>query len=400
MGNSPVHRIPRVILILETSRFFGRKFLLGIAKYARLHGHWSFYTEPNGFVSNLPELRDWHADGIIMRDIKASEQVLSLKIPTVLVPHNHESHPEIPSVKTNGEAISKMAADHLFDRGLRNFAYCGFDDSSWSLERQNYFEKLINARGYTLSIFQQPRCSAKRRWETDQTLMADWLGKLTKPVGIMACNDDRGQHVLEACKIEQLRVPEEVAVIGVDNDDLICDLCDPPLSSVALDTENAGYEAAKLLDNLMKGNKEVDNTIWVEPTYVQTRYSTDIVATEDKDLANAISFIRDNFRRNIRVKDVVESTMLSRRCLELRFRKRLSRSIIAEIRRTRVEYISKMLVETDLSISEIAYGLGFSSVEHISRYFQREVGQSLRDFRTHAAKVKGSSQMARQSLSV
>ena len=223
--------------------------------------------------------------------------------------------------------------------------------------------------------------SSKRKWENEQILMAAWLKQLKKPVGIMACNDDRGQHVIEACKIAMLRVPEDVAVIGVDDDDLICDLCDPPLSSVALNVEKAGYEAAKLLDKMMSEGKQINKNIEVNPTYVRIRHSTDIIATQDIELTKAITFIRQNFRKSIQVKNVVEATTLSRRGLEQRFRNKLNRSINSEIRRIRIEHICRLLVETELSISEIAYGFGFSSVEHISRYFQKEMGQSLRDYR-------------------
>ena len=316
-----------------------------------------------------------------MRNAKASKPLLELNIPTILVPHNNEIYLDCPVVKTDGESISKMAADHLLNIGLKNFAYSGFDNFPWSSERQKYFEKYIKDKNFNISIFHQPKTLSRRKWENEQTLMADWLKSLPKPIGIMACNDDRGQHVIEACKIAQLHIPEDVAVIGVDNDDLICDLCDPPLSSVALNVEKAGYEAARLLDLMMNSRKTVIKNITVKPTYVRTRHSTDIIETEDKELTKAISFIRQNFRKDIRVEDVVESTILSRRSLEQRFRNKLNRSINSEIRRIRVEHISKLLVETDLSISEIAYSLGFSSAEHISRYFQREKGKCLREFR-------------------
>ena len=373
--------IPKVILVVETSRAFGRRLLLGITKYARLHGPWAFYREPSGLQSNYPKLKDWHADGIIMRNAKASKPLLELNIPTILVPHINEFYPDCPVVKTDGESISKVAVDHLINIGLKNFAYCGFDDFPWSSERQMYFEKYLTDKNFDVSIFIRPKSLSKRKWESEQLLMAKWLKSLPKPIGIMACNDDRGQHVIEACKIAELRVPEDVAVIGVDNDDLICDLCDPPLSSVALNVEKAGYEAAKLLDLMMNSRKSTNKNIIVKPTYVRTRHSTDIIATEDRELTKAISYIRQNFRRNIRVEDVVESTILSRRSLEQRFKNKLNRSINSEIRRIRVEHISKLLVETDLSISEIAYSLGFSSAEHISRYFQREKGKCLREFR-------------------
>jgi LacI family transcriptional regulator, galactose operon repressor len=381
-----MQHIPKVILIIETSRAFGRRLLLGITKYARLHGPWAFYREPGGLQSNFPKLKDWHADGIIIRDTNICKQLFDLNKPTILVPHNREMYGEYPTIKTNGETISKMAADHLLDKGLKNFGYCGFDDFPWSRERQEHFKKYLNNKNFYVSIFSQSKSPSKRKWEREQTLMAEWLKSLPKPVGIMACNDDRGQHVIESCKLAELHIPEEVAVIGVDNDDLICDLCDPPLSSVTLNVEKAGYEAAKLLDNLMRGDNPINKSIIVNPLYIRARYSTDIIATEDFELTKAISFIRKNFRRGIQVGDVVESTTLSRRSLEQRFRKKLSRSINSEIRRVRIEHICKLLVETDLPISEIAYGLGFSSVEHISRYFKREAGKSLRDFR----KIKAS----------
>ena len=136
---------------------------------------------------------------------------------------------------------------------------------------------------------------SKRKWENEQKFLADWLKSLPKPIGIMACNDDRGQHVIEACKIAELHVPEDVAVIGVDNDDLICDLCDPPLTSVALNIEKAGYETAKLLDSMMSTKNTIHRNIDVKPTYVRTRHSTDIIATEDKELTKAISFITTEF---------------------------------------------------------------------------------------------------------
>ncbi len=259
---------------------------------------------------------------------------------------------------------------------------------SWSLQRQENFIQYLEKEGFKTSVFKQSNSAFQKKWEQEQIHMAKWLKNLPKPVGIMACNDDRGQHVLDACKIAELRVPEDVAVIGVDNDDLICDLCDPPLTSIALNAEKAGYEAAELLDKLMCGEKTDKHIIPVKPTHIISRSSTDLLATEDKEIIKAIRYIRQNFRKNIQVSDVVNSTILSRRNLELRFKKSINRSINSEIRRIRVEQICRLLIETEMSISEIAYGLGFSSVEHISRYFKSEIGTNLRDYRRNACTRK------------
>lgn len=376
-----MEHIPKVILVIETSRSFGRQLLVGISKYSRLHGPWVFYREARDLRSALPQLKNWKADGIIMRNSIVYRPLLKLRIPTILVIHDLEKSASLPMIMTDGKSISRMAADHLLSKGFRNYAFCGFDNLSWSMQRQQYFISYLNKQGFNPAVFTQLKDPSKRKWEKEQIRMAEWLKKLPKPIAIMACNDDRGQHVLEACKIAELRVPEDVAVIGVDNDDLICDLCDPPLTSVALNVEKAGYDAAEALDKQMKGGKIKPNNILVKPTYVNGRNSTDLLATYDEEVNKAIRFIKQNYRKNIQVSDVVNSTNLSRRNLELRFKKSINRSINSEIRRIRVEHICMLLIETGMSISEIAYSLGFSSVEHISRYFKSEIGTSLRDFR-------------------
>ena len=213
--------------------------------------------------------------------------------------------------------------------------------------------------------------------------MCKWLKDLPKPVGIFACNDDRGQHVLEVCKLINLKVPEEVAVLGVDNDPLICELEDPPLASIALNVESAGFAAAKLLDRLINKKKIVGKQIMVKPSHVVQRQSSDILAVDDSEVASAIKYIKNNARNKILVKDIVGTTGISRRTLEKRFQKTVHRSIYNEIQQVRVELISKLLIETDLPISQITALFNFTDVEHVSRFFKREKGIGLREFRKH-----------------
>ncbi len=383
-----MNNVPKVVLVLDTSRAFGRRLLLGITKYARLNGAWAFYSELGNIQSNLPKINVSQADGIIMCDSDRFKHLVKLKKSSILIIHNTEDYPGFPAIKTDSKSIAQMAIDHLISKGLKNFGFCGFDDMKWSIERNKYFEEILADKDFEVSTFIEPQYFSKKKWVLEQKLMAEWLTELPKPVGIMACNDDRAQHVIEACKIAQLKIPQDVSVIGVDNDDLICDACDPPLSSIVLDFERAGFEAAKLLDDFMNNKNFQPKVLTVKPTHIKVRKSTDVIATQDKELLKAINFIKQNFRKDIRVVDVVESTAISRRSLELRFREKLSRSINDEIRRIRIEHICNLLIETDLSISEIAYGLGFSSVEHISRYFQREIGKSPREFRKVQESVK------------
>lgn len=374
-------KLNKVILLIETSRAFGRELLYGIARYSKLHGPWVFYREPRNLKSQIPRLTNWKANGIIMRNSIISKELLQLKIPTIMVLHNVERPKNIPAVVTNGFQIAKLAAEHLLNRGMRNFAFCGFDDFVWSNERKIHFIQIISETGFKTFVYGEGLSRKYKSWEKEQLQMADWLKTLPKPVGIMTCNDDRGNHVLEACKIAKLRVPEDVSVIGVDNDPFICDLSDPPLTSIALNTESAGYSAAELLDRLMNGEPMRSQDIIVTATHVVRRQSTDILAIEDNDVVAAIRFIRQNAKNKIRVNDVVEQTCLSRRSLESRFRKILNRTIQEEIRKVRTDLISQMLIETNLSIAEITAMFNFTDFEHISRYFKQEKGISLRDFR-------------------
>ena len=378
-----MRRIPKVILLIETSRAYGRGLLRGITKYSRLHGPWVFYSEPGGLEKALPHLREWGANGIIMRDSRKGDEVTTMGVPVIVSVHLKEHIMGTPYIDTNGVRIGRMAAEHLLNRGFRQFAYCGFDELHWSRERcENFSNKLVEA-GFKVHIYKQAHSKIKRSWENEQTIIADWLKSLPKPVGLMACNDDRGRQLTEACKIAGLKVPEQVAIIGVDNDELVCELSDPPLSSVALNVERGGYEAAELLDKLMAGEKIANQDIIVQPTHVVTRQSTDILAIEDSDVAEAMRFIRQHAREPIQVSEVADAVALSRRALQQRFRRILGRTVHEEIRHTRIEQVARMLAVTNLSVSQIAQALGYIGVEKLSRSFQREMGVSPLAYRKH-----------------
>jgi LacI family transcriptional regulator len=255
---------------------------------------------------------------------------------------------------------------------LRHFAFCGFDDKPWSRIRGRSFAKRLADSGFQSQFFVQSQDQAFTGWQEERPRIAAWLGNLPKPVGVMACNDDRGEQVIEACKTAQIRVPDEVAVIGVDNDDLVCELSTPPMSSVVVDFEHAGYESARVLHGLMRGEKLAGQKIIVPASRVAGRQSTDCVFVDDEHVVKALRFIRTHYRTLIQVGDVAMASGLARRSLEMRFSKYLGRSIHSEIRRIRVNHICRMLLETDEPVSKIALAMGWEDNQHFARYFHRE----------------------------
>ena len=382
-------KIRKVILLLATSRAHVRGLLRGIARYSRVHGPWIFYTDASlyGKRDALSWLRECGADGVIAPDAKENKEIIAMGLPTIVYRVAQKRTPHLPAIVADNAMIGKMAAEHLLNCGFSYFAYCGFESRPWSRQRKENFAGRIAEAGFEPNIFDtNSDLGSWRSFEREQNRLIGWLKSLPKPVGLMAGNDVCGRHVIEVCRIAGFRVPDEIAVIGVDDDELICDLTDPPMSSIALNTEKAGYEAAELLDRLIAGEKTADQDILVRATHITTRKSTDILAVEDKTVAEAIRFIRQHAREAVQVSDVVDHLTMSRRNLEQRFRRVLGRSVYNEIKRVRTEQIIRMLCETDLSVSEIALRLGHPSDKHIARYFRQQTGVSLKEYRKQCRK--------------
>ena len=387
-------RTPRVLLLIESSREFGRALLAGIAEYARFHGPWSIYTyppffrDPAGNRRLLTRMKRTGIDGIIAREMSEITVIRRMRIPAIFAstiePEKGVPRHSFPVITTDNARVSELAAEHLLEGGYVNFAYCGYDEIPWSQLRGQYFAKVVATRGSQTHFYRQPRTSAGLRWENEILVLAEWLRDLPKPVGLMTCCDDRSRNVVEAAKLAGVRIPEDVAVVGVDNDELICHLANPSLSSVALATERAGSEAARLLDAFMTGRtKMAGQKILIQPTHVEARHSTDMLAVEDMEVVEAMRFIREHIREQIQVDTVADATCLSRRSLERRFHATIGRSIQSEINALRAEQITKMLIQTHLSPVEIAQAMGFTSSDNMRRFFKRQIGMTPRAYRKH-----------------
>ncbi|HTN73946.1 MAG TPA: XylR family transcriptional regulator, partial [Pirellulaceae bacterium] len=258
----PKPGLRQVAVLVETSYVFGRRVLQGIVRYQRQQGPWSMVFRPHGRGDAPPSwLKHWRGDGIITRcfDQRMADALLATGLPVVDLPYNREGH-GLPHLLIDNRAIVELAFSHLVERGFRHFAYCGIPRgiNSTMDERSDLFVARAKQAGYAVETFQARRQhQATGTWGFDKEQLAVWLQRLPKPVAVMVCHDPRGQQVLEACQHAALSVPEEVAVLGVDNDELVCELCNPPLSSVEVDQYAAGHRAAELLDQMMASRKRV-----------------------------------------------------------------------------------------------------------------------------------------------
>jgi LacI family transcriptional regulator len=250
--------IPKVLLLVESSRGSGRSLLRGIARYVHNHHPWSFYWEPAGLEKAWPKLKSLELDGVILRDVEKLDQILAFGIPTVVVGHSRSEVPGLVNVVTDSERIGQIAAEHLLSCGFKHFAYCGIcmdsnESVSWSQLRWESFSRRIRGAGFECSEFPLAAPSKTSSWPRERNAMSRWLLSLPKPLGLLACNDDRARQVAEACKAAAIWVPGEVGIVGVDNDEVVCGLADPPLSSVSVQFDRAGYQAARTLDCLISG---------------------------------------------------------------------------------------------------------------------------------------------------
>jgi LacI family transcriptional regulator len=377
-------RRPDVALLIETSNAYARGLLRGIRAYIREHRSWSIYVGEQRRGEPAPHwLKRWHGDGIIARIENAAiaEAGVASRIPAIDV-SAARTVPDLHYVETDDAAIARLAADHLLERGFRHFGYCGDPRFNWSNWREEHFHQRITEAGFDCRVYRRsPERRGTAPWDRERADLSAWIRALPKPVGVMACYDIRGREVLDACRHLGVSVPDEVALIGVDNDELICDLADPPLSSVISDTQRTGYEAARLLDLLMAGQSELPLAHLIPPLGIAVRGSTDVQATDDADVSAAVRFIRTHATDGINVEDVLRAVPLSRRVLEARFEKLLGRTPHEEITRVQIERVKELLAETDLPLAVVAHRAGYKHMEYMSVVFKRETGRSPTQYR-------------------
>ncbi|RYX80600.1 DNA-binding transcriptional regulator [bacterium] len=369
---------PNVALIIETAAVYGRQALRGIAHYQRTHGGWSVFLDERELRAPPPEwLLDSDCDGVICRSTtpELAKKLIASRIPVVDL-NDRYGYLGIPRIGSDMIAIGHMATEHLLERGFRNIAFCGFSGEVWSDERLFGVTEAVGGPNGLCGVYHSPSEGIRQNnWQSSRAKLCDWLQSLPRPVGIVTSNDVRGYHVLDACRVLNIAVPEEVAVVGVDNAETFCELCVPPLSSVLPNAERIGYEAAQLLDHLMLGGTPQHQERILAPKEVITRQSSDVLAVEDPAIAQALNFIREHSYQGISINDVLAHIPMSRSTLERGFRNFLGHSPQEEIRRVRLKRIKQLLLETDWPLAQIAAATGCDP-DYMMVQFKRAFGQT------------------------
>ncbi len=370
---------PKVALLIETSNSYARELLHGVRAWVREHGPWSIRLTEQGRGAAVPAwLRRWDGHGVIARVENApiARELRATRLPVIDV---SAALPRLvfPRVATDAAGAARLAATHLADRGLRHFAYCGDARFHWARRRGEAFARAVRPEAESCALF-SPRPAAV---DEEVKAIARWLLTLPRPVGVLASLDLRGQQVLAACRLAGLAVPDEVAVIGVHNDELLCELCDPPLSSVIPNATRAGYEAAALLARAMAGGNVPVKLHAIAPLGVAARQSTDVAAVGDAKIAGAMQFMRARAAAGANVGDVLRAVPMARTALERRFKAAFGTAPHAHMRRLRMERVQLLLASTGLTVAEIAEATGFEHPEYLSAMFRRECGLTPRAYR-------------------
>ncbi|MBS0265008.1 MAG: substrate-binding domain-containing protein [Planctomycetes bacterium] len=379
------HDLIKIGLVFSYSLSYYRDIVRGIRVFSESNPQWVFTPiapEPGAIES----IRPLDLNGLIAHIFtgELADALLRLRKPVVNV-SGVLPELKIPRVIADHEQVGRLAAEHFFDRGLRQFGFVGYTNHEFSTGRELGFRREIERAGFTTSSYLSndrlhPEPTGLWRWDDK---LEHWLIGLPRPVGVLCSHDIQGVQLSEVCHRVGLRVPDDIALLGVDDDDLFCTLARPPLSSIALPGERIGFEAARMLHGLLSRSKKRLQpwTVKLPSPGVMTRRSSDILAIEDGEVAKAVRYIRANALTPMGVPDILETVAVSRRSLERRFRAILGRGLAEEICRVRIAKAKELLSETEIPIAQVATNSGFSEAKHLSTAFRRKTGLTPTEFR-------------------
>lgn len=368
---------PYVALLVETSTGWGRRLARGVTNYALKHGPWHLWIEPRGRTEAMRLPAGWEGHGVIARVVtqRLRRELAERRLPVVNVSGVELGGCTFPRVSTDHAASARLAVNHFLERGYRHFGYVGALNRTYVRAHAAAFERELTAHGAECEVLAFPDTSMTSTvWGELRLRLTEWLRGLHKPVGIFGWATSAGSQVLDACRSLGIVVPDEVAVLAGDDDPIVCNATSPPMSACVVASEQIGFHAAAMLDQMLHGRPLAETDAAIGPIGVTTRGSTDTLAIEDEELRRAVAFMRKNAYRPIRIDEVAYAVPMARRTLERKFREVFERSPAQELRRLRLVRASELLAHTDLSVAQVSDAAGFGTLEYMATAFKQEMG--------------------------
>lgn len=367
----------KILLLTDFSSGYSRSLLENVVRYAREVGPWAFYRMPlyfrelYGDEGVVERAKKWGADAIIAQFSDIDLSVLNqLNIP-IIVQNYKERSSGISNLTGDYFGTGVIAANFFLHKGYKSFAYYGLTDTVWGRERGEGFKKIVSNKGYEVYEFNNRKRVPSEKWSFDVEQVSRWLLSLPKPIALFACDDYYALQITEVCKMYDISIPEEIAVLGVDNDKLLCNISDPQLSSIELDIENGGYEAGKLLHQFIEKKIIAPVDIIIKPVRIVPRASTERFAVSDRHIEQLLQYIDNNYQNPLSVDELTQIIPFSRRVLEKKFKRETGTSVYQYLLDLRIEKFADLLITTDLPLIEAATRSGFTDYKNISRIFTK-----------------------------
>ena len=373
----------RLLIISDFTEAFPSKLLSGIVRYSRRKEQWVICRMPPAYKSliGIPGVvkwaKDWGADAVIGQFEQNDDVGLFARNGIVCVAQDFKQRfKNIPNITADYIGTGRMAARYYLERGFKHFGFFGFNHVCWSDERCEGFRKEVESAGIGATVHIYNLQDIDHLWYYERDKLREWLRSIPKPIGIMACDDNQGNNLVEACHSAGVKIPSEVSVMGVDNDELLCSLGSTALSSIYVDIEDGGYRTAELIEQLVTNPDIRVGDVVLRPIKVVERISTAAFATDDVQIQKAVKFIHQNYQKKISVSDVMEEVALSRRLLERRFKSVTGQTLYQYISDQKIRHFAEMLHDTNDQVVNIALSLGETDTKSISRRFKQIYGCS------------------------
>jgi len=382
-------RVLQIAVLVETDNSWGRSVVRGVADFASKFGPWNLLIDPRDSSHGWALPDRWQGDGIVARISTPLqlEELVATGLPIVNVEDIFENLPGIGQVLTDERIRAEFALSHFNERGFRHFAYFAPPSHDYSRKREQAFSAAVRKAGLECRVY-RPGYRVGRRISRDEqhNRVARWLNHLPRPVAVLAVDARRARQLAEICSLEDISIPDEVAILAGDHDELLCTLSSPPLSSITVASQRIGHEAAAMLHQVIGGAAPPSEPIEIAPICVTSKQSTDVLAIDDPLIVNALRFIQSHAFQGIVVDDVLREVPVSRRHLELKFKKYFGRLPAEEIRRLRMERGKQLLSQSDLSVESIAAACGYAGATQFGVAFRKQYGETPLAFRKHLTK--------------